>query len=258
MTILQLKSPEEIEAMYRANQVVAEALWAMAEAAVPGIATARLDEIGRNILEKHGATSAFLGYLNPSGGVPFPATVCASLNEAVVHGIPSEDVVLKNGDILSLDFGAVLDGWYGDSAITLAIGEIDSKAAGLLETTRRCLFAAIEQTRVGKRIGDLSRAIQNMAEKAGFGVVHEFVGHGIGRKMHEPPPIPNLGRAGAGPRLQVGMVLAIEPMINMGSPDVKVRKDGWTAVTADNKLSAHFEHSVAVTSQGPRILSVRS
>jgi methionyl aminopeptidase len=252
---IQLKSPDEIEALYRANQVVAEALRAMAEAAVPGAATALMDEIGRKILEKNRAKSAFLNYPNSGGGRPFPATVCTSLNEEIVHGIPSEKVVLKEGDILSIDFGAILDGWVGDSAVTVAVGGITPEAKQLVETTRDCLYAAIAHVLEGNRVGDVSHAVQELAESRGYGVVTEFVGHGIGRKMHEPPPIPNVGRPGTGERLRVGMTFAIEPMINAGTPKVHTATDGWTARTADRKLSAHFEHSVAVTPKGPRILS---
>jgi methionyl aminopeptidase len=253
--IIQLKSPAEIEKLYRADQVVAEALASMAEAAAPGVSTALLDEIARKIIEKRKAKSAFLGYPNPSGGAAFPATVCASVNDVVVHGIPSADMVLKSGDILSLDFGVILDGWCGDAALTVAIGDIRPEAKRLMDTTRECLEAAIEQSRLGKRVGDIGHAVQALAESRGYGVVHEFVGHGIGKKMHEPPAIPNLGTPGTGERIRVGMTFAIEPMINMVSPDVKVDADGWTARTADGEFSAHFEHSIAVTPDGPRVLS---
>lgn len=254
---IQLKSPSEIEAMYRANQVVAEALTAMMDAAKPGVTTAEMDEIGRKILDKHGAKSAFLNYPQSGGGRPFPATVCASPNEVIVHGIPSPDVVLKEGDILSLDFGAVLDGWVGDSAVTIPIGTVSERAKRLVETTQECLDAAIDRMRIGCRLGDLGFAVQSLAEGRGYGVVTEFVGHGIGRRMHEPPPVPNVGRKGGGERLRAGMVFAIEPMINEGTADVDVLPDGWTAVTRDRRLSAHIEHSVAVTEDGPRVLSVR-
>lgn len=255
---IQLKSSEEIEAMYRANQVVAECLQRIGEAVKPGVTTADLDAIGHEVLKKHGAKSAFLGYPNPSGGKAFPATVCTSVNDEIVHGIPSRATVLKDGDIVSCDFGVILDGWVGDSAVTFPVGEVSENAKRLLDVTRRSLAAAIEQVRVGNRLGDVSHAVQEVAEAEGFGVVTDFVGHGVGRKMHEPPQVPNVGRPGTGVRLQAGMVLAIEPMINEGTPDVRTLADGWTAVTFDHKLSAHFEHSVAVTSEGPRVLSAWS
>ncbi|MCZ7584570.1 MAG: type I methionyl aminopeptidase [Deltaproteobacteria bacterium] len=257
MNTIKLKSPDEIEAMYRANQVVAEALMAMADIVKPGLTTAELDEVARKVLEKHGARSAFLNYPHSNGGQAFPATVCTSVNEIIVHGVPSRDTVLKNGDILSMDFGAVVDGWVGDSALTVPVGDVSEDARRLLETGRECLSAAIDQARDGRRLGDLSNAVQRLAESHGFGVVTEFVGHGIGRSMHEPPPIPNVGMPGTGQRIKVGMVLAIEPMINAGTPAVVTEADGWTARTRDRKLSAHFEHSVAVTPEGPRILSAR-
>ncbi len=256
--IIQLKSPAEIEKLHRANQVVAEALQCMAEAAAPGASTALMDEIGRRIIEKHKAKSAFLGYPGAGDGPAFPSVVCASVNDVVVHGIPSKDVVLKDGDILSLDFGVFLDGWCGDSALTVAVGQVAPEAKVLMETTRQCLEAAIDQSRLGKRVGDIGYAVQTLAESRGFGVVHEFVGHGIGRRMHEPPSIPNLGRPGTGERLREGMTFAIEPMINMGTGDIKVDSDGWTARTADGRLSAHFEHSIAVTADGPKVLSHRT
>lgn len=254
---LNLKSPDEIEALYRANQVVAEALQAMAEAAKPGATTALMDEIGRKVLEKHGAKSAFLHYPNASKGKPFPATVCTSPNDVIIHGIPSGKTVLMEGDILSLDFGAVLGGWVGDSAVTVPIGEVSEVARRLMSTTRACLMAAIEKAREKNWLHDISWAVQELAESEGYGVVTEFVGHGIGRRMHEYPPVPNIGRPWQGERvrLQAGMVLAIEPMINAGTPRVEIARDGWAARTADRKLSAHFEHSVAITPSGPRILS---
>jgi methionyl aminopeptidase len=257
LNLIQLKSPDEIEALYRANQVVAEALLAMAEAAGPGATTALMDEIGRRILEKHRAKSAFLNYPHHAGGRPFPATVCTSVNDVIIHGIPSEKTVLKEGDILSLDFGAILNGWVGDSALTVPIGPVGEEAKRLMDATRESLHAGIEKARDGNRVGDISWAVQELAESRGYGVVTEFIGHGIGRKMHEPPPVPNRGRPNMGERLRIGMVLAIEPMINAGTPGVITASDGWTARTADRKLSAHFEHSVAITPKGPRILSAR-
>jgi len=255
---IQLKSPDEIESMYRVNQVVAEALQAMVEIVRPGVTTAQLDEVARKVLEKNKAQSAFLNYPHPNGGRPFPATVCTSPNDMIVHGIPSENVVLKEGDILSMDFGAILDGWAGDSAVTVPVGNVSRESRDLMDATRQSLYAGIDKARDGNRLGDISHAVQELAESRGYGVVRDFVGHGIGRKMHEPPPIPNVGQEGKGIRIKAGMTFAIEPMINMGSPDIRTGPDGWGALTKDHKLSAHFEHSIAVTPDGPRILSAWS
>ncbi len=243
-----LKSPEEIEKMRRSSRIVAEILKAVKAAAQPGVKTRELDELAEGLLFKYGARPAFKGYNG------YPAVLCTSVNEEVIHGIPS-DRVLKEGDILSIDFGAVCDDYYGDAALTVPIGHISPKAMRLLKITEEALYAAVEQARPGNHVSDLSAAVQRHAESNGFSVVRDFVGHGIGRYLHEKPQVPNFGPPGRGVRLQPGMTLAIEPMINSGGYEVVVLDDGWTAVTKDRSLSAHFEHSVAVTKDGPIILS---
>ena len=252
--MITLKSDEEIEKLYRANQIVAEVLSVLCNTVKPGVDTLTLDRIAEKMCREAGAEPAFLGYPGPT---PFPATICASVNDEVVHGIPSTDRVLAEGDILSIDFGVQIDGFFGDSAVTVPVGNVSDKARRLMDATRRALFAGIEQAREGNRLYDISAAVQNTAESEGFSVVRDFVGHGIGSRMHEPPQIPNFGQPARGVRLKRGMVLALEPMINAGTWAVKVKSDGWTAVTADGDLSAHFEHSVAITADGPRVLSLR-
>ena len=252
--MITLKSADEIEKLYRANQVVAEVLSVLEEKTEPGIDTLTLDRLAYEICIQRGAKPAFLNYPGPT---PYPGTICASVNEEVVHGIPSKNRVLKEGDILSIDFGCHLDGFVGDSALTVAVGKISKEAALLMKATRESLFAGIDMAREGNRLFDISHAVQSVAEAAGFSVVRDFVGHGIGREMHEPPQIPNYGQPGRGVRLKNGMVLALEPMVNVGTYEVKVKEDGWTAVTADGQLSCHFEHSIAITPDGPRILSQR-
>ena len=242
------KSPSELERMKAANQVVAEVLQALREAVRPGVTTGELDALAEARIRAAGAEPAFKGYHG------FPASLCASVNEEVIHGIPSQRELME-GDIVSLDIGAVLDGFYGDSAITVPVGRVSELAAQLLEVTEESLHHAIAQVKVGARISDLGHAVQTHVERHGFSVVREFVGHGIGSKLHEEPQIPNYGPAGRGPRLAEGMVLAIEPMVNMGKPAVRVLSDGWTAVTKDGLLSAHFEHTVAVTAVGPLVLT---
>lgn len=247
------KSWIELNKMHRANVIVTEVLEALAQACQPGVKTRELDKIARDMLAKAGARSAFLGYRGRSDR-PFPATVCVSINEQVVHGIPG-DRTLEAGDIVSLDFGCVVDGYFGDAARTVAVGKISEQATRLMGITQEALRLAIDLCRPGKRVGDLGHAIQSYAEAHGYSVVREFVGHGIGTSLHEEPQVPNYGPAGRRERLLPGMVLAIEPMINCGRADVKTLKDGWTAVTVDRSLSAHFEESVAVTALGPWVLS---
>jgi methionyl aminopeptidase len=242
------KSAAELERMKAANQVVAETLQALREAVVPGVTTGELDALAESRIRAAGAEPAFKGYHG------FPASLCASVNEEVIHGIPSQRELVE-GDIISLDIGAVLDGFYGDSAITVPVGRVSEQAARLLEVTEESLHRAIAQVTVGARISDLGHAVQTHVERHGFSVVREFVGHGIGSRLHEEPQIPNYGPAGRGPRLAEGMVLAIEPMVNLGKPAVRVLSDGWTAVTRDGQLSAHFEHTVAVTAAGPLVLT---
>ena len=243
------KSWSELQKMHRACTLVIQALDLLEEAAVPGTTTKELDHIAFEHFKKSGARPAFLGYRK------YPATLCVSINEEVIHGMPSEKRRLKEGDIVGLDLGCVVDGFYGDSARTVAVGKISDQARRLLETTEAALHAANEVCHPGKRVGDIGHAVQTLAESRGFSVVREFVGHGIGTALHEDPQVPNYGDPGRGKRLVPGMCLAIEPMVNVGGPEVRVLDDGWTAVTVDKSLSAHFELSVAVTVHGPWILS---
>ena len=242
------KSWAELQKMARACRIVIDTLDLLEEAAVPGTTTADLDRIAREAIERAGARPAFLGYRG------FPATLCASVNEEVVHGIPGRRR-LAEGDIIGLDLGCVVDGFYGDSARTVGVGRIDEDARRLMETTLEALHAGIGVCRPGKRVGDIGHAVQSHAEARGYSVVREFVGHGIGTSLHEEPQVPNYGPPGRRERLVAGMCLAIEPMVNVGGPEVDVLEDGWTAVTRDRRLSAHFELSVAVTAFGPWILS---
>jgi methionyl aminopeptidase len=243
-----LKSPQEIERMRRSNRIVAEILEEIKSLARAGITTRELNERAEELLAQRKARSAFKGYNG------YPAVLCTSVNEEVVHGIPSGRV-LREGDILSLDFGAIYDDYYGDAAITLAIGRTSEEAERLMRVAEEALYLAIDRARPGNRLQDISAAVQGHVESHGFSVVRDFVGHGIGQQLHEKPQIPNFGEAGRGVRLKPGMTLAIEPMINAGGYEVRVLQDGWTAVTKDGSLSAHFEHSVAVTENGPYILS---
>ena len=252
---IELKNKSDIEKMRRANMIVYKVHQALAEVVAPGVSTKELDDLAHKICLEEGAKPAFLNYPASSSGVPpFPGVICASVNEVIVHGIPN-DKPLKSGDILSVDFGCCIDGFYGDSARTHAIGEVSDSAKQLLKVTNESLEKAIEQCVVGNRIGDISNAVQSYVEPFGFGIVREFVGHGIGRKMHEPPHVPNFGKAGQGRVLKAGMVLAIEPMVTLGAYETKILEDGWTAITRDASLSAHFEHTVAITSEGPYVLS---
>ena len=250
---LELKSKKEVERMRRAGQIVAEVLARLQQEVKPGVTTLELDRIAEEITRKRGAVPAFKGY--QVAGRVFPASLCVSINDEVVHGIPSADRVLKEGDIIGCDFGVVVDGYYGDAAVTVPVGKVTEEAQHLVDATRESLWAGIRTIQVGARLGDLSHAIQKHAEGAGLSVVREFVGHGIGRHLHEEPQVPNFGEPGTGRLLREGMVLAIEPMLNLGEPGVMVKEDGWTAVTRDGSLSAHFEHSVAVTVDGPVVLT---
>lgn len=244
-----LKAPWEIEKMRRSNAIVAEILAILKEAVKPGITTMELNELAEEICIKKGARPAFKGYRN------YPYSLCVSINEEVVHGLPSKKRYLQEGDIVSLDFGVFYDGYYGDAAITVPVGKISANAKRLLEVTENALYKGIEQAREGRRVLDISAAIQTYVESHGYSVVRQFVGHGIGRSLHEDPQVPNFGKPGKGAKLKVGMVLAIEPMVNEGTYEVEILPDGWTAVTKDRKLSAHFEHTVAITKNGPEILS---
>lgn len=244
-----LKTPAEIDVMAAASRVVAEALGIVREAVRPGISTDELDSIAEREIRARGAIPAFKGYRN------YPKTLCVSVNEQVVHGIPSGRK-LKDGDIIGLDLGAIVGGFYGDSAVTVAVGRILPETEKLVRVTKEALYLGIQQAVVGNRLTDISHAVQSHVEAAGFSVVTEFVGHGIGRQLHEEPQVPNYGKSGQGPRLQSGMVLAIEPMVNMGGSAVRVLDDRWTAVTVDGSLSAHFEHTIAIQPTGAaRILS---
>lgn len=245
-----IKSPPEIEAMRRAGAIVGQFFEEITRHVKSGIATLHLEEFAEEFVAKHGVKGAFKGYLG------YPANLCSSINEEVVHGIPSARRVLREGDIVSIDFGVVRDGFYGDAARTYAVGEISPESGNLLATTERALGKGIGASLPGNRLGDISSAVQEEAEFAGFSVVRDFVGHGIGRTLHEEPQVPNFGTAGTGPKLVPGMVLAIEPMINEGEYAVEVLPDGWTVVTRDRKRSAHFEHMVAITPDGNRILSL--
>jgi methionyl aminopeptidase len=246
---IPLKSRDDIARMRAACALVREVLDELVRAAVPGVRTDELDRLALERTRARGAAPAFLGYHG------YPASLCVSVNDEVVHGIPSPRV-LAEGDVVGLDFGAVLDGWYGDAAETVAVGKIASETARLLETGREALARAVGAVRPGATTGDVGSAVQRYVEARGYSVVRDFVGHGIGRRLHEPPHLPNFGTPGAGERLLPGMVLAIEPMINAGAPDVEQLDDGWTAVTADGSLSVHFEHTVAVTENGPEILTL--
>lgn len=243
------KSAAEIDVMREAGRITALALDAVSSAVAPGITTADLDAIAEGVIVKAGARPAFKGYHG------FPATLCTSVNDQVVHGIPGARV-LREGEIVSVDCGAIVDGYYGDSARTFPVGQVSAEAARLMDVTRLSLEAGIARCRPGMRLYDVSAAVQQVAEAAGFSVVREYVGHGIGRSMHEDPQVPNYGKAGTGPTLRTGMVLAIEPMINAGGADVRSLDDGWTVVTLDGAMSAHFEHTVAVTEDGPLVLTV--
>ena len=250
--MIYLKSRDEIEAMRRANVIVAEVLAALKESVRPGMTTLDLDELAERLTREKGARPAFKGY--EVAGRVFRHSLCTSVNEEIVHGIPS-DRVLKEGDILGMDFGVVHEGFYGDSAVTVGLGRVSPEAERLLRVTESALYEGIEMLREGNRLGDLGSAIQGVAERSGYSVVREFVGHGIGRKLHEEPPVPNYGDAGKGRRLRAGMVLAVEPMVNAGKKEIRILDDGWTAVTRDRSLAAHFEHSIAVTADGPYVLS---
>jgi methionyl aminopeptidase len=252
--MILLKSREEIERMRAASVVVAEVLATLREHVKPGVTTGELDAVAEELTHKRGAKPAFKGYVVQ--GRVFPATVCISINDEVVHGVPSKKRALQEGDIVGLDFGVSIDGYFGDAAVTVPVGPVTSKARRLMEVTKAALEAGIDAVRPGKYIADISGAIQDVAEGAGYSLVREFVGHGIGRKLHEDPQVPNYRTGTRGIRLQEGLVLAIEPMVNEGGADIYVREDGWTAATRDGRLSAHFEHSVAVTADGPYILTL--
>lgn len=244
-----IKTSNELTKMRKAGLITGGALVAAQKAICPGMSTLELDRVIKNYIISHGAKPSFLGYNG------FPASACISVNDTVIHGIPTSGEKLKDGDIVSVDVGAYIDGYHGDSAKTFAVGEISDEAKALMASTEESLYVAINMAKPGVRIGDISAAIQEYNEKRGFSVVREFVGHGVGTNLHEDPEVPNFGRAGHGPRLMPGMVIAIEPMINAGRPFVKILNDGWTVKTSDRSLSAHFEHTIAITSSGAMILT---
>lgn len=247
------KSPAEIEKMRRAGRIVAGTIEAVLRAVAPGRTTKDLDRVAEAYIREQGAIPSFLGYGNP----PFPASICTSLNDEIVHGIPSPKRVLREGDLLSLDFGAVWEGFHADAAVTVFVGEPPSdEAEKLVRVTQEALEAGIAQIRPGGRLSDISHAIEQTALGAGFQVVREYVGHGIGRRLHEDPQVPNYGPPGRGPELKPGLVIAVEPMVNMGGWETRLRADRWTVVTADGSLSAHFEHTIAVTEDGHEVLTV--
>lgn len=245
------KRSEELDLMRRAGRIVAEALVLARDAVKPGMTTADLDAIAEDHIRSSGAIPSFVGYRG------FPATLCTSLNHEIVHGIPSTEVTIKAGDLVKIDCGAIVEGYHGDSALTVLVGDVTPEAARLSEVTRLSLEAGIAAARIGNRVGDIGRAVQEVVEAAGFSVVREYVGHGIGRALHEDPPIPNHGRPGKGIPLQEGMVIAIEPMVNIGGSETILLEDGWTVITADGSLSSHWEHTVAITADGPEVLTAR-
>lgn len=247
--MIVLKSKRELELMREACQISAEALMVAGEAVKPGVSTKEIDRIAYNLIKKRGATPNFLGLYD------FPATACISINNEVIHGIPKADRIIQEGDIVSIDLGAEKNGYNGDNAATFVAGTCSPEAKRLIDTTRESLYKGIEQAVYGNRIGDIGHAIQSYCEQRGYGVVRDFVGHGVGRKLHEDPSVPNFGHEGRGIRLLPGMTLAIEPMINQGTYRVKQLSDGWTIVTADGKLAAHFEHTIAITPDGPVIMT---
>lgn len=248
--MLILKTDREIEIMKNAGRIASKALKLAGEAVEPGVSTLDIDNIVRKYIESQGARPSFLNY----GG--FPASACISVNDVVIHGIPSKSSIIKSGDIVSIDVGAFFEGFHGDNAATFACGEISQEAQALLDATRESLYEGIKMARVGNRIGDIASAVQKYAEARSYSVVRDFVGHGVGAKLHEDPSVPNYGTPGRGVRLLSGMTIAIEPMINAGTYEVEVLEDEWTTVTADGKLSAHFEHTIAITPDGPLILTV--
>jgi methionyl aminopeptidase len=246
--MIMRKGAEELDKMRRAGRVVGETLEILQAAVKPGVTTEELDRIAEREIRARGAIPSFKGYRG------FPATICTSINSEIVHGIPGHRT-LQEGDLIKLDAGAIVEGYHGDSAVTVPVGEVSQEALKLIETTERSLQAGIAEAKAGNRIHDIGAAVQTTAEGAGFSVVREYVGHGIGRALHEDPPVPNYGKPGTGLKLEPGLVIAIEPMVNVGTFDTRLLPDGWTVVTADGALSAHFEHTVAITENGPEVLT---
>ncbi len=250
---ITIKSPRELDLMREAGRVVASAKQAVKDAIRPGVTSKEMDAVAEEVIRKHGATPSFKGY-KPTPSKPCPATICFSFNEEIVHGIPGNRKI-KSGDIVSVDFGAIVEGFHGDSAFTVAVGDVSEETERLISATKIALDKGISEAKEGARLTDISHAVQSYAESEGFSVVKEYVGHGIGRSLHEEPQVPNYGKPGRGPKLKVGMTLAIEPMLNVGTWQTKALDDGWTVVTADGELSAHYEHTIAVTENGPEILT---
>jgi methionyl aminopeptidase len=244
------RDADELNKMRKAGKVVAEMHEKIRAAVRPGVSTLDLDRVGREVIERNGARSNFLGYHG------FPAVICTSPNSMIVHGIPSETCILEEGDVISIDCGAIIQGWHGDAAFTMGVGTVTDEAAKLIQVTEESLWAGIKAMVEGNRISDIGHAVQTVAEGAGYSVVREYVGHAIGTAMHEKPEVPNYGEPGRGPKLRVGNVFAVEPMVNVGSPETRLLADGWSVVTADGKLSAHFEHTIAITDHGPEVLTL--
>ncbi|MBQ6681716.1 MAG: type I methionyl aminopeptidase [Prevotella sp.] len=249
-----LKTEDEIELMRHANQLVAKTLAEVGRHIKPGVTTLQLDKVAEEFIRDHGAVPTFKGFPNPYGG-PFPGSICTSVNDVVVHGIPDATTVLKDGDVISVDCGTLLEGFNGDSCYTFCVGEVSDDVRQLLKTTKESLYLAIEQAQAGKHIGDISSAVQTHCEQQGYGIVRELTGHGIGKEMHEDPPIPNYGRRGNGTMLKAGMCIAIEPMVTMGKKDIYMMPDRWTIRTRDGKPAAHFEHTIAIRKGKAEILS---
>jgi methionyl aminopeptidase len=249
---IQVKTPEQVELMYAAGQVVARTLTVLKKAVAPGVSTAELDAIAEREIRAAGAVPSFLGYYG------YPASICASVNEQVVHGIPSKDQVLQAGDVISIDCGAILDGWHGDSALSVGVGEIDPADQAMLDACEASMWAGIARAVAGRRLSDISHWVESSVRRSGnYGLIQEYTGHGIGTEMHMEPTVRNYGPPGQGPRLRTGMALAIEPMITMGGRTVTELEDGWTVVTTDGSRAAHFEHTVAITADGPWVLTAR-
>ena len=253
--MIVIKSRDEIEKIRESSRIVAEVLQTLREFIRPGITTWALNKKAEEVIKKRKARAAFNGYKPSFGSGAYPAALCVSINEEVIHGIPSTRRVIKEGDIVSMDVGVCYKGYYGDGATTVAVGEVEDRVKELLKVAEEALYRGIEAARVGNRVGDISFAVQSHVESHGFSVIREFVGHGVGKRIHEEPPVPNFGEPGRGPLLKEGMTIAIEPMVAMGSGEVRIKEDGWTAVTVDGSWAAHFEHTIAVLEEGPRILT---
>jgi len=253
--MIVIKSRDEIEKIRESSRIVAEVLQTLREFIRPGITTWALNKKAEEVIKKRKARAAFKGYKPSFGSGAYPAALCVSINEEVIHGIPSTRRVIKEGDIVSMDVGVCYKGYYGDGATTVAVGKVEDRVKELLKVAEKALYRGIEAARVGNRVGDISFAVQSHVESHGFSVIREFVGHGVGKRIHEEPPVPNFGEPGRGPLLKEGMTIAIEPMVAMGSGEVRIKEDGWTAVTVDGSWAAHFEHTIAVLEEGPRILT---